>query len=152
MHSPRGRHGSHFNGERNIGAFGAIITSSTPVAMGFLVIPGSEHFGVSAGQFLIYFTLFLLTSAALFGISEEITAGHWGFPWARAAANMPVRHAAEKADNKCLLNVADLIRSSLQSTYFRTDRAFVKWLIAAEGSDRSPERLKASSFHRVMNT
>ena len=45
-----------------VGAFGAIMTSSTPVAMGFLVIPGSEHFGVTKAQFLIYFTLFLVTS------------------------------------------------------------------------------------------
>ena len=52
-----------------VAAFGAIMTSSTPVALGFLVIPGSEHFGVTTAQFLIYFTLFLLTSAALFGFT-----------------------------------------------------------------------------------
>ena len=55
-----------------VAAFGAIMTSSTPVAMGFLVIPGSEHFGVTTGQFLIYFTLFLLTSAALFGFTGRL--------------------------------------------------------------------------------
>ncbi len=55
-----------------VAAFGAIMTSSTPVTMGFLVIPGSEHFGVTTGQFLIYFTLFLLTSAALFGFTGRL--------------------------------------------------------------------------------
>ena len=55
-----------------VAAFGAIMTSSTPVAMGFLVIPGSEHFGVTTAQFLIYFTLFLLTSAALFGFTGRL--------------------------------------------------------------------------------
>ena len=50
------------------------MTSSTPVAMGFLVIPGSEHFGVSAGQFLIYFTLFLFTSAVIFGFTGRLIA------------------------------------------------------------------------------
>lgn len=50
-----------------VAAFGAVMTASTPVAMGFLVIPGSEHFGVTTAQFLIYFTLFLLTSAVIFG-------------------------------------------------------------------------------------
>ncbi|MEZ5111757.1 MAG: MFS transporter [Microbacteriaceae bacterium] len=57
-----------------IGAFGAIMTSSTPVAMGFLVLPGSEHFGVTAGQFLIYFTLFLFTSAVVFGFTGRLIA------------------------------------------------------------------------------
>lgn len=55
-----------------VGAFGAIMTSSTPVAMGFLVIPGSEHFGVTAAQFLIYFTLFLFTSALMFSVTGRI--------------------------------------------------------------------------------
>ena len=55
-----------------VGAFGAIMTSSTPVAMGFLVIPGAEHFGVTTGQFLIYFTLFLLTSAVMFGFTGRL--------------------------------------------------------------------------------
>ena len=55
-----------------VAAFGAIMTSSTPVAMGFLVIPGSEHFGVTTAQFLIYFTLFLLTAAALFGFTGRL--------------------------------------------------------------------------------
>ncbi len=55
-----------------VAAFGAIMTSSTPVAMGFLVIPGSEHFGVTTGQFLIYFTLFLLTSAVLFSFTGRL--------------------------------------------------------------------------------
>jgi len=55
-----------------VAAFGAIMTASTPVAMGFLVIPGSEHFGVTTGQFLIYFTLFLLTSAVLFGFTGRL--------------------------------------------------------------------------------
>ena len=55
-----------------IGAFGAIMTSSTPVAMGFLVIPGSENFGVTTGQFLIYFTLFLFTSALMFSVTGRI--------------------------------------------------------------------------------
>ena len=48
------------------------MTSSTPVAMGFLVIPGAEHFGVTTGQFLIYFTLFLLTSAVMFGFTGRL--------------------------------------------------------------------------------
>ena len=48
-----------------VAAFGAVMTSSTPVAMGFLVIPGSEHFGVTTGQFLIYFTLFLFTASVM---------------------------------------------------------------------------------------
>lgn len=55
-----------------VAAFLAIMTSSTPVAMGFLVIPGSEHFGVTTGQFLIYFTLFLLTSAVLFSFTGRL--------------------------------------------------------------------------------
>ncbi|HQA23644.1 MAG TPA: MFS transporter, partial [Rhodoglobus sp.] len=55
-----------------VGAFGAIMTSSTPVAMGFLVIPGAEHFGVTTGQFLIFFTLFLLTSAVMFGFTGRL--------------------------------------------------------------------------------
>jgi sugar phosphate permease len=55
-----------------VGAFGAIMTSSTPVAMGFLVIPGSEHFGVTKAQFLIYFTLFLVTSALMFSVTGRI--------------------------------------------------------------------------------
>ncbi|MEZ5111756.1 MAG: MFS transporter [Microbacteriaceae bacterium] len=55
-----------------IGAFGAVMTSSTPVAMGFLVIPGSEHFGVTKAQFLIYFTLFLVTSALMFSVTGRI--------------------------------------------------------------------------------
>ncbi|HQC92226.1 MAG TPA: MFS transporter [Microbacteriaceae bacterium] len=48
------------------------MTSSTPVAMGFLVIPGAEHFGVTTGQFLIFFTLFLLTSAVMFGFTGRL--------------------------------------------------------------------------------
>lgn len=55
-----------------VAAFGAIMTASTPVAMGFLVIPGSENFGVTTAQFLIYFTLFLLTSAVLFGFTGRL--------------------------------------------------------------------------------
>ena len=55
-----------------VGAFGAVMTSSTPVAMGFLVIPGSEHFGVTTGQFLIYFTLFLLTSSVMFSAAGRV--------------------------------------------------------------------------------
>ena len=55
-----------------VGAFGAIMTSSTPVAMGFLVIPGSEHFGVTTAQFLIYFTLFLLTSSVMFSVAGRM--------------------------------------------------------------------------------
>ena len=55
-----------------VAAFGAIMTSSTPVAMGFLVIPGAEHFGVTTGQFLIYFTLFLFTSALMFSVTGRL--------------------------------------------------------------------------------
>lgn len=55
-----------------VAAFGAIMTSSTPVAMGFLVIPGSAHFGVTTAQFLIYFTLFLFTSALMFSVTGRI--------------------------------------------------------------------------------
>ena len=55
-----------------VAAFGAIMTSSTPVAMGFLVIPGSEHFGVTTAQFLIYFTLFLLTSSVMFSVTGRL--------------------------------------------------------------------------------
>ena len=52
-----------------VAAFFAIMTSSVPVAMGFLVIPGAAHFGVSTGQFLIYFTLFLITAALMFSVT-----------------------------------------------------------------------------------
>ena len=55
-----------------VAAFGAIMTSSTPVAMGFLVIPGSEHFGVTTGQFLIYFTLFLFTASIMFSFTGRL--------------------------------------------------------------------------------
>ena len=57
-----------------IAAFGAVMTSSVPVAMGFLVIPGAEHFGVSTGQFLIYFTLFLVTAALMFSVTGRLIA------------------------------------------------------------------------------
>ena len=52
-----------------VAAFSAIMTSSVPVAMGFLVIPGVAHFGVTTGQFLIYFTLFLITAALMFSVT-----------------------------------------------------------------------------------
>ena len=55
-----------------VAAFGAVMTSSTPVAMGFLVIPGSEHFGVTTGQFLIYFTLFLFTASVMFSFTGRL--------------------------------------------------------------------------------
>ena len=55
-----------------VAAFFAIMTSSVPVAMGFLVIPGAEHFGVTTGQFLIYFTLFLITAALMFSVTGRL--------------------------------------------------------------------------------
>ena len=55
-----------------VAAFGAIMTSSTPVAMGFPVIPGAGPFGVTTGQFLIYFTLFLFTSALMFSVTGRL--------------------------------------------------------------------------------
>ena len=55
-----------------VAAFLTVMTSSTPVAMGFLVIPGSEHFGVTTAQFLIYFTLFLITSALMFSVTGRL--------------------------------------------------------------------------------
>src|SRR5690606_14608819 len=57
-----------------VAAFGAVMTSSVPVAMGFLVIPGAEHFGVSTAQFLIYFTLFLVTAALMFSVTGRLIA------------------------------------------------------------------------------
>lgn len=55
-----------------VAAFGAVMTSSVPVAMGFLVIPGAEYFGVSTAQFLIYFTLFLVTAALMFSVTGRL--------------------------------------------------------------------------------
>ena len=57
-----------------VAAFGAVMTSSVPVAMGFLVIPGAEHFGVSTAQFLVYFTLFLVTAALMFSVTGRLIA------------------------------------------------------------------------------
>ncbi|HQZ47787.1 MAG TPA: MFS transporter [Microbacteriaceae bacterium] len=48
------------------------MTSSAPVAMGFTAIPGAEHFGVTTAQYLIYFTLFLVTAALTFSVMGRL--------------------------------------------------------------------------------
>ena len=55
-----------------VAAAGAMMTASTTVAMSFLVVPGAAHFGVSTAQFLLYFSLFILTSAVMFSFAGRI--------------------------------------------------------------------------------
>ncbi|WP_214403676.1 MFS transporter [Pseudonocardia lacus] len=48
------------------GAFSLMLTISLSIGLGFLVVPGSAHFGVSAAQFLLWYSIYTLSSAAVF--------------------------------------------------------------------------------------
>ena len=57
-----------------VAAFGAMVTASLSVAMGFLVNPGAKHFGVTTAQFLLYFSIFIMTSAIAFSFVGPVIA------------------------------------------------------------------------------
>lgn len=49
-----------------VGAFLLMVMASLNMAMGFLVLPGSKWFGVTTGQYLLWYTVYMLSSAAVF--------------------------------------------------------------------------------------
>lgn len=57
-----------------VAAFGAMVTASLSLAMGFLVNPGAKHFGVTTAQFLLYFSIFIMTSAIAFSFVGPVIA------------------------------------------------------------------------------
>lgn len=57
-----------------VAAFGAMVTASLSIAMGFLVNPGAKHFGVTTAQFLLYFSIFIMTSAIAFSFVGPVIA------------------------------------------------------------------------------
>ena len=51
-----------------VGAFLLASVMSLSIGMGFLVVPGSAHFAVPTSQFLIWYSIFTLSSAVMFPI------------------------------------------------------------------------------------
>ncbi|WP_190989976.1 MFS transporter [Pseudarthrobacter sulfonivorans] len=48
------------------GAFLFMVMASLNMAMGFLVLPGSKWFGVTTAEYLLWYTVYMLSSAAVF--------------------------------------------------------------------------------------
>lgn len=46
-----------------VAAFTAFVIASLSIAFGFVVVPGTKHFGVSTAQFLLFYSIFILVSA-----------------------------------------------------------------------------------------
>jgi MFS family permease len=51
-----------------------MVATSAITALGFIILPGSQDFGVGASQFLIYYSCFSITSALSKGISGRLVA------------------------------------------------------------------------------
>ncbi len=59
-----------------IAAFGMMVTVSTVAAAGFTVVPGTEHFGVGAGRYLIWYSVFTLSTAAVYTYAGRLLERH----------------------------------------------------------------------------
>ncbi len=59
-----------------IAAFGMMVTVSTVAAAGFTVVPGTEHFGVGAGRYLIWYSVFTLATAAVYSSAGRLLERH----------------------------------------------------------------------------
>ncbi|WP_197040469.1 MFS transporter [Pseudonocardia halophobica] len=57
------RTGRRCRATSTVGASLLLVMVSLSVAMGFLVVPGTERFGVSTAQFLVYYSIFMLSGA-----------------------------------------------------------------------------------------
>jgi OFA family oxalate/formate antiporter-like MFS transporter len=55
-----------------VGAFSLMLTISLSIALGFLVVPGSKHFGVTTAQFLLWYSIYTLSSAAVFTLLGKV--------------------------------------------------------------------------------
>jgi MFS family permease len=51
-----------------------MVATSALTALGFIILPGSQEFGVGTSQFLIYYSCFSITSALSKGISGRLVA------------------------------------------------------------------------------
>ncbi|WP_086709049.1 MFS transporter [Streptomyces antimycoticus] len=59
-----------------IAAFGMMVTVSTVAAAGFTVIPGTERFDVGAGRYLIWYSVFTLSNAAVYTYAGKLLKRH----------------------------------------------------------------------------
>lgn len=59
-----------------IAAFGMMVTVSTVAAAGFTVVPGTERFDVGAGRYLLWYSIFTLSTAAVYTYAGRLLERH----------------------------------------------------------------------------
>lgn len=59
-----------------IAAFGMMVTVSTVAATGFTVVPGTERFDIGAGKYLIWYSIFTLSTAAVYTYAGRLLKKH----------------------------------------------------------------------------
>ncbi|WP_166459509.1 MFS transporter [Amycolatopsis pithecellobii] len=59
-----------------IAAFGMMVTVSTAIGTGFTVVPGTKRFGVGAGQYLVWFSIFMIASAVVYAFTGNLVKRH----------------------------------------------------------------------------